>query len=131
MSLANVESDLINRLDDNLPSNYAVEQIKYPNAPFNTPNNKPWLRVTTIPEPTSNVEAGGGYQRTYGIFVIDCFYPVERGSKKQHQDLEHFKSLFNNQEFGIAKCQEAYINRVGEDGDWYNLQLNVNFYYEG
>ncbi len=131
MSLAQAESYLINRLDDNLPNNYTTKQIKYPNAPFNTPNDKPWLRMTTIPEPTSNVEVGGGYQRTYGLFVVDCFYPVDTGSKKQHQDVAYFQALFNNQEFGIVKCQEAYIQTIGSDGDWYNLQLNVTFYYEG
>lgn len=125
------QSDLINQVRNNIPAGYTLKQFKYPNAPFNEPTNKPWLRFTSIPEPKSNVEAGGGYKRTYGIFVIDCFYPKGEGSKKQLSDLKYLQSLFENQTVGFTKCQEAYPQIVGEDGDWYNAQLNINFYFEG
>ena len=126
-----VQDDLINRVRQNIPSGYSLRQFKYPNAPFEKPKNKPWLRFTAIPEPKSNVEAGGEYKRTYGIFVIDCFYPVDTGNKTQITDLKYLQALFENQTIGFTKCQEAYPQLIGESGDWYNMQLNVNFYFEG
>lgn len=130
-SLANAQQALIDRLNDNMIPGYTKREVKYPNAPFREPKNRSWLRVTTTTEPALNVADSGEYQRTYGIFVIDCFYPKDDGSKQQLQDINSLIAIYNNQEFNGVKCHEAYPQIIGEDGDWYNVQLNVNFYFEG
>lgn len=125
------QGDLIKRLLDNLPTGYARNQVKTPNAKFTTPKGKKWLRITVIPGIKQNVQAGGSYKRTFGICVIDCFYPKGDGDQAQLSDVEEIQALYENQEFDNAKCQEVYNLALGDDESWYNQQVNINFYYEG
>lgn len=125
------QSDLVKRLLDNLPAGYSESSVKKPNAHFDTPENTKWLRITVIPGIKNNVQADGFYKRTFGICVIDCFYPVDSGDQAQLADTKLIENLFENQEFDNTKTQEAYTQNLGVDGAWYNQQVNINFYFEG
>ena len=129
--LALTEKDLIDNLLDNLPAGYAQSQVKMPNLGFTTPSNKKWLRVTITQSLKQNVEAGGSYKRTIGILTVDCFYPKGSGTKAQLADIKLIQNLYENQQIGNAKCFEAEPNIIGEQDSWYNVQVNINFYYEG
>ncbi len=125
------QSDLIKRLLQNLPSGYDASRVKLPNSKFTTPSNEKWLRITVIPGAKNNVQAGGGYKRSFGICIVDCFYPLYSGDQEQLADTKLIEDIYQNQEFNNTKCQEAYTTNIGEDGSWYNQQVNINFYYEG
>ena len=125
------QSDLIKRLLDNLPSGYTNKTVKKPNAKFTTPSDEKWLRITVLPGAKNNVQADGFYKRTFGICVIDCFYPKDDGDQAQLADTKLLENLFENQEFGNTKTQEAFTQNLGEDGPWYNQQVNINFFFEG
>lgn len=122
--------DLISRLLTNLPAGYTSVTVKKPNFSFTTPTKTKWLRVTNLFNETLNVTPDG-YKRTFGIFVIDLFFPLGEGDQDQLADSEEIKLLFENVEFGNTKTQEVSTVLVGEENSWYNLQLNVNYYYEG
>lgn len=123
--------DLISRLLANLPAGYTAATVKLPNASFTTPANTKWLRATNLFNETENVSAGGCYKRTFGIFVIDLFFPLNSGDQAQLTDSESLKLLFENEEFGNTRTQSVSTTLIGEDNSWYNLQINVNYYYEG
>lgn len=125
------QGDLIKRLLANLPAGYTDATVRKPNTKFTTPKKQKWLRITVIPAAKVNVQAGGGYKRTLGICVIDCFYPKDDGDQAQLADTKLIEDIYQNQEFDNTKCQEAYTLNIGEDGSWYNQQVNINFYYEG
>lgn len=122
--------DLISRLLANLPAGYTSETVKLPNAPWTTPNKTKWLRPTVLFNETNNVTPDG-YKRTFGIFVIDIFFPLKSGDQEQLADSELLKATFENQEFGNTKTQEVSTELIGSDNSWYLLKLNVNYYYEG
>lgn len=122
--------DLISRLLASLPAGYTAATVKLPNAAFTTPSKTKWLRVTNLFNETVNATPDG-YKRTFGIFVIDIFFPLGSGDQQQLTDSEAIKLLFENEEFGNTKTQEVSTVLVGEENSWYNLQLNVNYYYEG
>lgn len=125
------QADLVKRLLDNLPAGYTNKTVNKPNAKFTTPKSTKWLRITVIPGIKTNVQADGFYKRTFGICVIDCFYPVGGGDQAQLADTKLLENLFENQEFDNTKTQEAYTQNIGVDGSWYNQQVNINFYFEG
>lgn len=129
--IALTQSDLIDNLLNNLPAGYAKAQVKRPNVKFTTPQNTKWLRVSFINGTKLNVQAGGGYKRTYALFVIDIFYPEGGGYKSQLNELKELQDLYENLEIGNAKCQEAGPQIIGVDGSWYHTQININLYYEG
>ena len=129
-SLLLTQSDLIRRLLANLPEGYTASTVKLPNLKFSTPSNTKWLRVTNLPSGTDNVSACL-YKRTFGIFAIDCFYPKDSGDIAQLTDINALKALYENKEFGNTITRESDIVTIGGDDSWYNVQLQVNYYYEG
>ena len=130
-NIALTQQGLIDNLLSNLPTGYTKARVKLPNAPFTTPKSTKWLRVTFIDGAKTNVQAGGGYKRTLGLFVIDTFYPLGKGDKAQLEELKVIQDLYENQEIGNAKCLEADPSILGEDGSWWHCQVTVNLYYEG
>lgn len=124
------QPDLIQRLLDNLPAGYTTATVKKPNFSFKTPVDEKWMRPTVLFGETINVTPDE-YQRTFGIFVVDIFYPQGDGDKLQLADAKLIQELFNNKEFGNTKTQESSVESGIEDGSWYKIQINTNFYMEG
>lgn len=123
--------DLVKNLLDNLPAGYTNATVKKPNAKFTTPKDNKWLRITVIPGAKNNVHAGGQYKRTFGLCVIDVFYPKDSGDQTQLADVKLIQALYENLEVGNAKCLEAEVINAEDEGIWYNQQVNINFYFEG
>ena len=130
-STANAHLKLIQKLLDNLPAGYTSNDVKLPNRAFNTPANQKWLRATVINQDLNNVQAGGGWKRYDGLFVIDSFYPAGQDVIAQLIEAEVIAALYENLSFDQVNCQEALIQDLSDDGSWYNIQTNVTFFYEG
>lgn len=124
------QPDLIQRLLDNLPAGYIDATVKKPNLTFTTPKNTKWLRPTILFGETVNVTPDG-YQRTFGLAVIDIFYPLLSGDKEQLADAKEIQQLYNNQEFGNTKTWAATIVPAVEEDSWYKMQVSTEFYMEG
>ena len=124
------QPDLINRLLNGLPAGYTSVKVKTPNAPFTTPTTK-YLRATVIPFDTESEAATGDYKITRGLFVVDVFYPKGSYDAAQLADCKTIKVLFENQTFSNTQCQQVSINTIGENGSWYTMQVNINFYMAG
>ena len=124
------QPDLIQRLFDNLPAGYTAAKVKAPNAPFTTPKSAKWLRATINWNDGDNVTPDG-YQRTFGIFTVDLFFPKGKGDKLQNEDAKLIRAIYNNQEFGNTKCLASSILNGVEDGPWYMVSVDTSFYMEG
>lgn len=125
------QQDLVNKLLNNLPAGYTVAQVKTPNAPFETPENQKWLRCTTNLNPKENVQASGSYKRQFGIFTIDIFYPNGTGELAALEDYKAISLLYENLNVGNAKCEAVSPNIINNNDNWFNVQADVVFYYEG
>ncbi len=124
------QPDLINRLRNNLPAGYTDATFKKPNAPFTTPTNTKWLRGTVLFNETENVTPDE-YQRTFGFYIVDIFFPKGQGDKNQLSDAKEIQQLFNNQEFGNTKTWAASIINGEEEESWFKLQVSIEFFMEG
>ena len=125
------QADLVKRLLNNLPAGYTKAKVKKPNFKFTTPADAKWLRVTVVPFATDSDAATGEYKITRGLFVIDVQFPKGIGDAAQLADVQTIRELYENQTFGNTQCQTASIETIGEDGSWYTMQVNVNFYMAG
>ena len=130
-NIALTQDDLIKRIRNNLPVGYTTKELQTPNSKFTTPSNSKWLRVSVVPFATQSDAATGSFKITRGLCAIDVFYPKESGDKAQLLDVQTIRELYENQSFDNTQCQEASINVIGEDGSWYNIQININFYMAG
>ena len=134
-SIANARKQLQLRLGQNLPAGIDVDRVKWENsASFKTPANEPWLRVTTRILGRDNIQAGGSWRRTGGIYIIDLFHPLATiGSNRDDIDqiLESIIGTYENTRFNDVNCEEATPKHIGVDGSWYHTQVDISFYYEG
>jgi len=125
------QPDLIERLLAGLPAGYTEATVKLPNFSFTTPKDTKWMRGTVLFNETNNVTPDG-YQRTFGFFVVDIFFPKSLpGDKAQLADAKEIQVLFNNQEFGNTRTQASSIVPAVEDEAWYKIQINTEFIMEG
>ena len=124
------QPDLIDRLLAGLPAGYTAATVKTPNGPFTTPTKTKWLRATVLTNETITVTPDE-YQRTFGFFVVDIFFPKGLGDKAQLADAKAIQDLFNNQEFGNTKTWAASTVAGVEDGAWFKMQVSTEFYMEG
>jgi len=124
------QPDLIDRLRNNLPSGYTDATFKKPNAPFKTPTDTKWLRGNVLFNETENVTPDN-YQRIFGLFIVDIFFPKGQGDKAQLADAKEIQQLFNNKDFGNTRTWAASIVNGIEEESWFKLQVSIEFFMEG
>jgi len=129
-STASAHRQLIERLVSNVPTGYDSSDIELPNSKGFDKTGQ-WLRPTVINQTANNVQAGGDWIRYEGLFVVDTFYEIGGNVANQLGDAEAIAAIFENQRFNGVNCQEALIQVNGSDGSFYNVQVNIDFYYEG
>lgn len=130
-STKNAHEQLIQTLLDNLPAGYTSATVKLPNRAFTTPTNAKWLRPTVINLDVENTQAGGFWKRYTGLFVIDIFYPMGDDTLAQLTEAETIAALYENTAISGVNCLEALITTSEEESSWYNVQIEITFYYEG
>lgn len=130
-STKNAHQKLIEELLNNLPAGYTSANVKLPNRKFSTPSDSKWLRPTVIVQTANNVQAGGLWKRYDGVFVVDIFYPTGDDDLAQLTEAEAVAAIFENQVLDGVKCQDVLITTPGEEGAWYQVQVTIDFYFEG
>lgn len=117
------------RLYNNLPTGFNNNQVKWLNTKFTTPNNQPWIRESTtlleaLQDPCK-------WKRDDMFYTLDIFYPTGSFINSMYDTAKELRQLFENQVFDNVKCLNVEIEDIGEEEQWYQIQLNINFYYEG
>lgn len=124
-----VEKDLTDHLAANLPAGIVAARVSYPNAPFITPNNLPWLRATITAPEVIDRDASGCYREYLGVFVVDVFYPKSKGSKAATEMADAIAESFNSKAFAYSYCPEADVQVIGQEDFWYHVQINAIYQY--
>lgn len=131
-SILLTRNDLLDNLKDNLPTGYGIDDVNWPNIKFSGgKSGDKWLRVIMTNNETDNNAAGGGHKTTFGIFTVEVNYPKESGETYALQDAEYIKSIFENKRFSNTSTQASSIILTGVNDNWYTVQIQTNYYYEG
>ena len=131
-SILLTRSDLLEALRDNLPTGYGLDDVNWPNVTFTRgKDGAKWLKALIINNETNNNAAGSGHKITAGIFVVEVNYPKGSGETGAIQDAQHIKSIFENKRFSNTSTQASSILFTGVNDNWYTIQIQTNYYYEG
>ena len=107
--------------------------IKWANAPFDTPTNETWLRVTPLygqPQPYSMTTT----DRIDGVLQIDVFVPKGKGDLIGHQVADEIRQALpvNAEKItqGAVSVQFLSVGVSGEDVEdaWYKTIISAQFY---
>ena len=124
VTVAQVENDLTAYLSANLPTGFTAAQVSWPNAPFTTPNNTPWLRATMTSPFIIDQDAAGEYYEYQGYFIIDIFYPKDTGSQAALTTADEISATFSRVPFAYSFSIRANVSIIGADGPWYHVQVS-------
>jgi hypothetical protein len=131
VTIAQVEQDLMGYLENNLPTGFTTAKVKWPNAKFVTPTGSPWLRATMTTPEVIDRDASNCYKEYQGIFVIDVFYPSEKGSRNALTTADEIAETFNAVAFPYSFSIEADVAIIGEEPgtSWYHVQVSCLYQF--
>lgn len=130
-----VTDSLIDRYRNNKPLVNGVQlsdsNLKLPNAPFTTPENELWVRLTVINGRGINVQAGkNGTTRATGIFVVDVFVPKGSGNKLANNVADQAVDLYRKQFFDNIRAEETEVVEIGISDAWHQVQMTLFYNFD-
>lgn len=130
-NLVDVVLETRDAIEANISANLAPENIEWPNESFTTPNNIQWMRVTYNNIGTVSTDASLCYEIIAGILSIDFFYPRFSALIPALTEAEDMKKALLETIYDDVVILGANITNPGPTGSWYQVQLNINYQYEG
>lgn len=115
----------------NLPVTMSLDRVEWPNEAWNTPNEQPWMRVTWNNIGLISRDASHCYEINAGILTVDFFYPKFQVIIPAVADAEFLKKALLETVYNDVVINGANITNPGNSGSWYQVQLNIDYQYEG
>lgn len=111
-----------------------LTRVKFPNAPFTTPNNETWLRASWLPgvaEFWSYGVSGSGKNIVAGICQVDIFTPKGQSDKAAYNYADTIAQSMANQQVFEGNFQldtlQATVRPMEEEDTWFGLMVEVQF----
>lgn len=124
MSYSQERTDIESRLS----TGWNTTSIAWDNIPFSPTPGTAWIRCTILPGDVDALEFGRDTEKEYmGIIDIGIFTPRETGTAIARGYADTLSDLFDMVEFGTIDCDEARVQNLGVDGDWYHLSISISF----
>lgn len=135
-SLSLATKALVDRFKNNLsglPTALPVTRVKFINAPFTTPNNQNWARVSTSAPVIIDTDASGKYEINQGIFTISYFVPRGTGYDAAMDMAHQIKALYTAEIFDDLVVNSVTVGESPEpeSSSWYGVNISVNYQFEG
>ena len=104
--------------------------IAWENSPYSPSENTAFLAAYLIPSP-SNIADLQWLQENRGIFQVDIFVPLEKGTGKLNtlaDDIcDHFKAQVLEQNDAIIEIGACSFRYVGGEGTWYKGIIEIGY----
>lgn len=94
---------------------------------------KSWVRLTSRLSVSGQRSLGQQTNRKFdrnGIIFGQVFSPINQGSSAGTALAKQIEDLFEGERFNGVVCQNSIIRDIGPDGEWYQLQVEIDFMYE-
>jgi len=122
-----------NTIRQELANNVTAYDIAWPNVSFTPPADAPWLRFT-ITEGTANTPAFGSgvVYRHPGNVIVQVFVPANEGDGRARSIADTVAAVYRGKRLtpGIRFFDAPYVNTVGRDGDWFQVNVVAPFEYD-
>lgn len=110
-------------------------------TPFSFTNETPasndistsWVRLVSKLAVSGQRSLGQSGNRKYdrnGIIFAQVFSPINEGSSSGTALAKQIEDLYEGERFNGVVGQDSIIRDIGPDGEWYQLQVEINFQYE-
>ena len=124
MSYAQERTDIESRLS----TNWSTTPIKWDGVAFTPTPGTPWIRCSILPGDVEALEFGRDTTKEHmGIIDIGIFVQKETGTVLARTYADTLSALLDMGAFGTIDCDEASVQNLGVDGDWYQLNITIPF----
>jgi hypothetical protein len=117
---------LVNALTD-----AGITKIKVPNAPFTTPENQMWARITLLPGTMEFFSYGNGKDRVIGVAQIDLFAPKNTGVITSLTKADAISADISHQNLTDSSFQlrtfESTVKPTPDEDNWYGTMIELRF----
>tara|TARA_R110000782_G_scaffold39016_1_gene91015 strand:- start:333 stop:734 length:402 start_codon:yes stop_codon:yes gene_type:complete len=93
-------------------------------------NVSPWVRLSYQTYSNKNAELGNTFQRIRGVIMVQIFTPSNTGEKTASVIADDVMTVFQNKDFGSVTTYAVKITKIGERGDEFQLNAEVDFKYD-
>jgi len=112
---------------------FTTHDIAWENVTFTPPNGEPWVRLT-IREGEASLPAFGGGSNVYrhpGTVIVQVFTPDGTGDGQAREIADSVADIFRGKRLsGVRFFDAPYINTVGTDGAWFQINVTMPFEYD-
>jgi len=122
-----------NTIRQELANNVTAYDIAWPNVSFTPPADAPWLRFTITEGTASTTAFGSGVTyRHPGNVIVQVFVPTNEGDGRARSIADTVAAVYRGKRLapGIRFFDAPYINNVGRDGDWFQINVVAPFEYD-
>jgi hypothetical protein len=123
-----------NTIRQELANNVTAYDIAWPNVSYTPTPGTPWLRFT-ITEGEASTPAFSGSGNVYrhpGNVIVQVFVPANGGDGRARSIADTVAAVYRGKRLtpGIRFFDAPYVNTVGRDGDWYQVNVICPFAYD-
>ena len=126
-------STVLQIIEDRIKDNWLSTPVAWDNVAYVPKAGNPFVRpvaTQTISELTTVASPGKGNYREYGLLTVQVFTEQEKGSRPNAELADAMAALFRGYVEGRLYMQEPRINRIGQDKEFYQSNVLVEFYYD-
>lgn len=106
--------------------------VAYPNAPFDKPDDSPWVRLTIRGGEAQQVAVGAKRIRRPGIVFVQVFAPSGDGDGEALGIAEQVAEVYETMTVDGIRLRAASIEPDGvDDHGWYMVIVRVPFQFDG
>lgn len=116
-------------IEDRLRDSWSDTDIDWDNVEFTPVRGTAFVRLQTE-WVDANVISIGGRNRGTGYINLSVFVPSNTGTVTVSNMADSLSAIFNKWESGNLKFLVARTVRIGEQNQWYRLDVLVPFLYD-
>ncbi len=113
-------------IEKRMQDNWVTTPVDYDNDSYQAVEDTEYVRLQ-IEWATSVGISIGGLDRGTGLIYLSIFVPIKGGTRAATVLADSLKTLFKRYTSTPVRCGVPYLQRVGEDGPWYQLNVLVPF----
>lgn len=103
--------------------------VQWPNRNYEPVAGDEWVRLTVLDG--QSFMAGMGFSsnlfRHPGLIIVSIFVPRGSGERRVNELVDSVSGIWRNAQFGEILCRAPSVEKVGESGEWYQVNVSVPF----